>query len=616
MTTYKEIFGKPIKVLNSDPTDAGAEGQIWYNSTLGSFRSVVASGAWSSASPMTNARNSLGGAGTQTSAVIFGGAPALNTTEEYNGSGFSAGGNLNTGRSDLAGCGTQTAGLGFGGYTTAPNSQGQALTEEYNGSSWTVGGTLNTSRYGAAGAGTQTAGLAFGGYNNGLPPGNVTTATEEYNGSSWTTSPGTMGTARYEFAGAGLQTAAIAALGYDFGSPTRTTATEEYDGSSWTAGGNANTERSSCKGGGIQTSFLVFGGYASPTLLTATEAYNGTSWSNQPNLATARTRMGAASNTPGSPTGLCAGGQTPSATTATEEFNFTVNTVVPATWSSGGNLNAARFKMEMNGTQTATIAMGGGTMPSPPSSTTNSEYYDGSSWTAQPAMNNSRQRGGAGAFGTQTAAMSVSGVRTPPAPSNTVTDTEEWNGSNWTSGGAVPSGRYSACFFGTQTAGVFAGGNPGPSNTGATDSAEYNGSSFSSGNAMANARYNATSGGTLTAGLVVMGTAGGSDTATCEEYDGTNYSAGGTSVIADNDLGGSGTQTNFSAFIGPTAQTLIYDGTSWRTDVTGATALGNVAGTGTSSTTGIVASGNPGTGTTLEYNVGTTALNYETVSSS
>ena len=231
-------------------------------------------------------------------------------------------------------------------------------------------------------------------------------------------------------------------------------------------------------------------------------------------------------------------------------------------------------------------------------------------------MNNSRQRGGAGAFGTQTAAMSVSGIRNPPAPSNTVTDTEEWNGSNWTSGGAVPSGRYSACFFGTQTAGVFAGGNPGPSNTGATDSAEYNGSSFSAGNAMANGRYNATSGGTLTAGLVVMGTAGGSDTANCEEYDGTNYSAGGTSVIADQDLGGSGTQTNFSAFIGPTAQTLIYDGTSWRTDVTGATALGNVAGTGTSSTTGIVASGDPGTGTTLEYNVGTTSLNYKTVSSS
>ena len=46
MTTYKEIFGKPIKVVSSDTTDAGAEGQLWSNSTLGSFRSVLAVGSW------------------------------------------------------------------------------------------------------------------------------------------------------------------------------------------------------------------------------------------------------------------------------------------------------------------------------------------------------------------------------------------------------------------------------------------------------------------------------------------------------------------------------------------------------------------------------------------
>jgi len=41
MTTYKEIFGKPIKVVSSDPTDAGAEGQVWYNSTSGTFKTVL-----------------------------------------------------------------------------------------------------------------------------------------------------------------------------------------------------------------------------------------------------------------------------------------------------------------------------------------------------------------------------------------------------------------------------------------------------------------------------------------------------------------------------------------------------------------------------------------------
>ena len=39
---------------------------------------------------------------------------------------------MNTARQALGGAGTQTAGLGFGGYTSTL----VAITEEYNGSSW------------------------------------------------------------------------------------------------------------------------------------------------------------------------------------------------------------------------------------------------------------------------------------------------------------------------------------------------------------------------------------------------------------------------------------------------------------------------------------------------
>lgn len=614
MSTYKRLHGKSIKSYTSDPDNAVA-GQMWYNSTSQTLKGIVASSAWSSGSPLATARyGSVGAGGTQNAALVSAGTQApsytgYNTTEEYNGSGWTAGGNFPASGGGNRGCGTLTAALGL---TTS-------VTNYYNGTAWTAqpsGHNLPTTKSGIGLCGTQTAALAFGGYVPG--PNSRTNATEEYDGEGWTSS-NTMPASVSAPQGFGIQTAAVSAGG-DLG-PANTTANAEYNGTSWTA---ATAVPVAIKDGfscGTQTAgMLASGAGPSPADVVSTNflSYDGTSWATIPSMATSRRdNIGGSNGAPNTST-VQAGGNNPPTTSIanTEEFNVATTITTPATWSSGGNLNAARFKMEMNGTQTATIAMGGGTMPSPPSSTTNSEYYDGSSWTAQPAMNNSRQRGGAGAFGTQTAAMSVSGVRNPPAPSNTVTDTEEWNGSNWTSGGAVPSGRYSACFFGTQTAGVFAGGNPGPSNTGATDSAEYNGSSFSTGNAMANGRYNATSGGTLTAGLVVMGTAGGSDTANCEEYDGTNYSAGGTSVIADSDLGGSGTQTNFSAFIGPTARTLIYDGTSWRTDVTGATALGNVAGTGTSSTTGIVASGNPGTGTTLEYNVGTTTANVKTFTTS
>jgi hypothetical protein len=78
-------------------------------------------------------------------------------TEEFNSTIFSpatgawaSGGNLGTARYYLGGAGTQTAGLAFGGFTTTITN----ATEEYNGSSWTAGGNLGTARYILAGAGT------------------------------------------------------------------------------------------------------------------------------------------------------------------------------------------------------------------------------------------------------------------------------------------------------------------------------------------------------------------------------------------------------------------------------------------------------------------------------
>jgi hypothetical protein len=97
MTTYKEIFGKYVKNYSSDPT-ADAEGQVWYNTTSGTFKSVLASAAWSSGSPLITARSALGGAGTQTAGLAFGGytggSNITAVTEEYNGSGWAAGGNV------------------------------------------------------------------------------------------------------------------------------------------------------------------------------------------------------------------------------------------------------------------------------------------------------------------------------------------------------------------------------------------------------------------------------------------------------------------------------------------------------------------------------------------
>ena len=161
MTTYRNLHGRSIQSVSTNPTETVAEGQVWYNSTADSFKSAFVVEAWSSSGSLVTARKYLGGCGTQTAALAFGGKTTANTasTEEYNGSGFSAGGDLVNARRYLAGCGTQTAALAFGGSITAKVGN----TEEYDGSSWSEQTDLSTVRAGLAGAGIQTAGLAFGG---------------------------------------------------------------------------------------------------------------------------------------------------------------------------------------------------------------------------------------------------------------------------------------------------------------------------------------------------------------------------------------------------------------------------------------------------------------------
>ena len=100
MTTYRNIHGRSIQAVTTDPTGDITEGQVWYNTTSDTFKSVVALEAFSSSSPLTTARNSGASFGTQTAGVIgLGGTPPggnSNATEEYNGSGWSTGNNVNT----------------------------------------------------------------------------------------------------------------------------------------------------------------------------------------------------------------------------------------------------------------------------------------------------------------------------------------------------------------------------------------------------------------------------------------------------------------------------------------------------------------------------------------
>jgi hypothetical protein len=610
MTEYAGIRGTRVKYLSSDPTlNTSTEGQVWYNSTEGTLKSLVQIKAWSSGGNMASAKRFLAAAGTQTAGLAFGGNPVpTNPSEEYNGSGWSTGGNMISARTYLAGCGTQAAALAFGGNSAGPID---ALTEEYDGSSWSEVGDLNTARAYLAGMGTQTAALAAGGRDG---PSTLQDATEEYDGTSWT-EQNNMSTARRMLAGAGTQTAGLVFGG---GTPN-SDATEEYDGTSWTAGGTMNTARRYLGGFGIQTSAIAIGGSntAPATALTTVESYDGSTWTTSPaSLATGRGGPAAAGNTTA---GLAIGGFNPdfgTAISATEEYNSNINVITQGAWASGGALpgSGRQGYGVATGTQTATIAAGG-----PPTSTQN-QFYDGSAWTdlaSIPAGVTDSQ-----GFGDSEELLMAGGNSAPPYSALTYVYSRP--GNSWTavaSPGNINTARALGAGCGAlSTAGIIAGGT---ALTTATES--WNGSAWTTVNALPTATGNGVgSCGTQTAGLIWSGQNPGDPTAEeTYEWDGTNWTSGGNRIIGVRAVrGGAGTQTaalTFGGWLDPggSVSTEGYDGTSWSTRPNMAAAAANNFQSGTQ-TAALRAGGTDGPGYTVveEFTGDTEVITASTLTTS
>jgi hypothetical protein len=599
MTDYKTIKGKRIKFFTSDLDNEQAEGQIFYQDTDNEFKAAVASAAWSSGGPLTNARRATRGAGAQAASFVCGGGTEDDdgvATEEYNGTGFAAGGSLNQGRNFHAAAGTLTAGLAFGGANPQNVEYGQ--TEEYDGSSWTESGDLSQARQGLGGCGTQTAALAFAGSEY-VPQTNNFNVTEEYNGTSWTNG-GAMNTTVQQMGDAGIQTAALSFGGNE---PTITT-TEEYDGSSWTVVNSMSTARVGLAGAGIQTSALAFGGStdgSSGNRTAATEGYDGTSWSSRPNMATARRLQ--AGNGSTNLAALAAGGYTTTNVAIAEEFNVTAATITAAAWASGGNLNTGgRAGAAGSGIQTASIIAGGGLG----TVLNNTESYNGSSWTNLPTLGTARGYMAGATNAPYTATVVFGGATGPGGPY--VANSEEYSGSSWAEGNDLNTNRGYLAGFGTQTAGAAAGGtNPGPR---AAEVEEYNGTSWSEVNNMPTGAIAFGGCGTQTAGLII-----GDVPMKGAVYDGTNW----TTIPTLNSQG------NYNKVFGTTASAMTcgrnpgkgndveeWNGTNWFTQASLATARFNGGQTGTT-TAGLVA-GSPVA--TEEFTAETTSINIKTITDS
>ena len=616
MSTFKNIQGKNIRSYENNAPNATA-GEMWYNRTEQKLKGVVASGAWSSTSPMINSVQYRGGGGTPTAMFAAGGSLSTNLTEEYNGSGWSAGGNIGTARYEMGSAGTLTAGLIFGGYNNPPGST-KNETEEYNGTSWSEQNNLNTTRYSQGGFGIQTAAV----YSSGFNPAGPVTDTEEYNGTSWSEG-NNPAQARYDVGTGGTLTAGIIFGGGGATAPVVYANTELYDGTNWTAGPAMNTARSTLGGSGTQTAAIGFGGRSTP-IVAITEQFDGTSWTEVGDLATARRNITANRSNTGNSEAIAAGGSPGSGTvTLVEQWNFTANTITAAAWSSGGNLNTARRAAAGFGTQTAAVVAGGNTSAPGYGGTANSEEYNGASWAEGNNMNTPRANINSAGYGPQTSGNIVGGA----APSTGLTNYETYDGTDYSNGPALNTGRFGAAAVGTSTAGLCMGGyyDPGGTN-GSTNSEEYGGSSWAAGNAMNTARYDGMGFGTQTAGAIAGGY-GTAAIANVEEYYGTSWT-NATALANPQRIGGSvGTQTDaliFGGLLGPseTKSTLAqgYDGTTWSSRPSMATARIQIspASAGTSVLT-LAAGGNiqnPVTNATEEFTGETTAINIVDITTS
>jgi len=622
VSTYREIVGKKIKKVSADPSSGVAE--MWYNTTTGTLRGLAILEAWASTSPLLAAKYYGAGFGTSTAAVYAGGegTTILNTTNEYNGSGWSSGGTLNTARWEMGGttAGVETAGLAFGGNLGPPGLSN--ATEEYNGTAWTSGNNMATTVSSQAGSGIQTAAFSAGGRT----PSN-TNNSQEYDGTNWSNG-NNINTTRQALVGMGTQAAGIIAGGEAPGGGSNSS--ETYDGTNWTAAPNLGTARYRLSGSGaVDTACLIFGGRFNPPAAdkAQTEAFNGTSWSEKGDLATARQyntgNRGSSSSALGAGGYITAGSS--GATSNVEEFTSSTNVITGGAWASGGNMNTARYNMQSSPNAPADAGLSAGGITGTPSATQQSlvvEEYDGSSWTNVTGMPVTMSAGGGA--GTQSAYISMGGYSNPPLALSA--NTFNYNGSSWTALTAIPTAtgnRGVGC--GTSTAALLIGGKTPAAPGGVSATFEYNSPSWTSGGAMSNIRWQCGSAGVQTAALAIGGATSTPIESTSEEYDGSSWTTGGTLIQGKRYFGSNGAQTDALAYgtePGSSTNTQGYDGTAWSTKpalATARAAQGSGGGnTGSSALTfgGTPSGGSPVITTTEEFTGQTETANVKTFSTS
>jgi len=232
---------------------------------------------WAELNDLNTARTVLGGAGTSTAALAFGGengSPGdpnggmTAATESWNGTSWTEVNDLNAVKQDLGGAGTQTSALAFGGNVSGVGIVG--TTETWNGTNWTEVNDLNTARQEVAGGGANnTSALCLAGEEPA-----VSGKTESWNGTNWTEVNDLNTVRRLTMGSAGTQTSHLFWGGYDGSPPIALAITESWNGTNWTEVADLNIGRNGIGGAGAgNTSALAFGGNL-PGATAATEEWS------------------------------------------------------------------------------------------------------------------------------------------------------------------------------------------------------------------------------------------------------------------------------------------------------------------------------------------------------
>ena len=167
-------------------------------------------------------------------------------------------------------------------------------------------------------------------------------------------------------------------------------------------------------------------------------------------------------------------------------------------WSSGGNVNTARYVSGGSGTQTAALMIAGATAP-PNVKRAYTESYNGTSWTEVNDLNTARNGVGPNSSGTSTATL-IAGGEQPASPYALYANSELWNGSYWTEVNDINTARHQRGHSGTSTLALAFGGAPIPAAAGKTE--DWNGASWSEVADMSTARGYPASSGSSTAALI------------------------------------------------------------------------------------------------------------------